>query len=76
MKACNHCADFSRSTLLHRAVAEAGRGLPSIEPGMPLPAGTGLSRRTFLSRAAGLAISVYGMDQIGLHALDSGIARD
>ncbi len=28
----------------------AGRGLPEIEPGMPLPAGTGLDRRTFLLR--------------------------
>jgi uncharacterized protein (DUF1501 family) len=75
MKSCNHCADFSRSSLLHRAAAEAGRGLPSIELGMPLPAGTGLSRRTFLSRAAGLAISVYGVDKIGLNALESGIAN-
>ena len=35
------CNDFSRSKLFRRAAAEAGRGLPSIEPGMPLPAGPG-----------------------------------
>ena len=46
----NCCNEFSRSTLLRRAVAEAGNGLPAIEPGMPAPAGTGLDRRTFLSR--------------------------
>ena len=34
----------------HRA---AGRGLPSIEPGMPLPAGTGMDRRSFLLRSRG-----------------------
>ena len=51
---CRHCAGLSRSRLLHRAAAEAGRGLPSIEPGMPLPAGTGLSRRTFLAQSVGL----------------------
>ena len=32
---CNHCEEFSRSHLMRRAVAEAGSGLPSIEPGMP-----------------------------------------
>ena len=37
----NCCNEFSRSTLLRRAVAEAGNGLPAIEPGMPAPAGTG-----------------------------------
>ena len=40
------CNDFSRTELLRRAVAEAGRGLPAIEHGMPLPAGTGLDRRS------------------------------
>ena len=34
----------------------AGHGLPAIEPGMPVPAGTGLTRRSFLARAAGLAL--------------------
>ena len=39
------CTDFGRSELLRRGVAQAGKGLPSIQPGMPTPAGTGLSRR-------------------------------
>ncbi len=71
MSGCNHCADFSRSQLL-RAVA--GQGLPAIEPGMPTPAGTGLTRRSFVSRAAGLALAVYGVDKLGFTALDDGIA--
>ena len=40
--------------------ATAGRGLRAIEPGMPLPAGTGLSRRSFVTRTAGLALAVFG----------------
>ena len=40
--ACNHCNEFSRAHLLRSAAAEAGKGLPQIEPGMPIPAGTGL----------------------------------
>ena len=39
--------------------ARAGAGLPAIEPGMPTPAGTGLSRRSFLLRSAGLALSIF-----------------
>jgi uncharacterized protein (DUF1501 family) len=70
-----HCADFSRSQLLHAAAAEAGRGLPAIEQGMPLPAGTGLSRRGFLLRSAGLALSVYGAGRLGARALEEGIAQ-
>jgi hypothetical protein len=54
------CNEFSRSSLLHRAVAEAGSGLPAIEYGMPVPAGTGLDRRDLLLRSAGLALAVYG----------------
>jgi hypothetical protein len=54
------CNEFSRSSLLRRAVAEAGSGLPAIEPGMPMPAGTGLDRRDFMLRSAGLALAVYG----------------
>ena len=41
MNGCNHCAGLTRSRFLHRAAAEAGRGLPAIEPGMPLPAEVG-----------------------------------
>jgi uncharacterized protein (DUF1501 family) len=72
-KSCG-CADFSRSQLFRRAAAEAGRGLPAVEPGMPVPAGTGLSRRSFISRAAGLAIAVYGASTLGWDAFEEGIA--
>ena len=71
----NCCNEFSRSTLLRRAVAEAGNGLPAIEPGMPAPAGTGLDRRQFLSRTLGTALTVYGAAALGPQMLDEGIAR-
>ena len=48
---CHHCDEFTRLTLLRRSAAEAGRGLPAIEPGMPTPAGTGLDRRSFVAGA-------------------------
>src|SRR5438874_6854036 len=73
MSDCLHCDGLSRSRLLHRAIAEAGRGLPAIEPGMPLPAGTGLDRRSFVARGFGLALSVYGLGKLGL--FEEGIAR-
>jgi uncharacterized protein (DUF1501 family) len=60
------CADHAR----------AGSGLPAIEPGMPTPAGTGLSRRSFLLKSAGLALAVYGAGRLsGLPAFEEGIAR-
>ena len=68
------CNDFSRTDLLRRAAAEAGRGLPAIEAGMPLPAGTGLDRRSFLARAAGLALAVYGGSSLLPRAFEEGIA--
>ena len=64
------CNDYSRTQLLRRAAAEAGQGLPAIEPGMPLPAGTGLTRRSFVSRATGLALSVYGAASLGPKAFE------
>ena len=67
------CSNYTRSQLL-RTAAEAGQGLPGIEAGMPLPAGTGLTRRRFLSRAAGLALAVYGAGKIPLAAFEEGIA--
>ena len=69
------CNDFNRSALLRRGIAQAGAGLPSIEPGMPTPAGTGLSRRGFLLSSAGLMLSVYGAGRL-LHApgFEAGIA--
>jgi uncharacterized protein (DUF1501 family) len=72
MSDCRSCADFSRTQFL-RAVA--GQGLPAIEPGMPTPAGTGLSRRSFLSKTAGLALAVYGAGRVGLPAFEDGIAH-
>jgi uncharacterized protein (DUF1501 family) len=71
----NCCRDYTRSQLLRSAAAEAGKGLPAIEPGMPVPAGTGLSRRKFLSRSAGLALAVYGASKIPLSAFEDGIAQ-
>jgi uncharacterized protein (DUF1501 family) len=59
------CAEFAR----------AGRGLPAIEPGMPAPAGTGLDRRTFLAKALGVGLSVYGATRLPIPALEEGIAQ-
>jgi uncharacterized protein (DUF1501 family) len=73
MSDCSHCNGLSRSRLLHRA-AEAGIGLPSIEPGMPLPAGTGMSRRSFVARSLGVALAVYGGSRLHLDAFEEGIA--
>ena len=70
---CHHCDEFSRAALVRRGAAEAGRGLPAIEQGMPLPAGTGLDRRSFIARSFGLALSVYGLGKLGL--FEEGIAR-
>jgi uncharacterized protein (DUF1501 family) len=69
------CSDFTRSQLLRRGAAVAGEGLPRIEPGMPLPAGTGLDRRTFLLRSAGAALSVYGASMLSPRHLEEGIAQ-
>lgn len=69
------CSGYTRSQLLRSAAAEAGKGLPAIEAGMPEPAGTGLSRRKFLSRSAGLALAVYGASKIPLSAFEPGIAQ-
>ena len=69
------CGEFTRSELARRSLAEAGRGLPSIESGMPAPAGTGLSRRSFLLRSGALALSVYGASLLKPQAFAEGIAR-
>src|SRR3954464_6930702 len=70
------CNDFNRSEFLRAGAARAGAGLPAIEPGMPTPAGTGLSRRSFLLRSAGLALSVYGAGRfLGADAFDEGVAQ-
>ena len=66
------CSEFNRAKLLERAAAQAGRGLPAIEPGMPLPAGTGLDRRSFLWRSGAAMLSVYGASRLGFRALEEG----
>ncbi len=73
-KSCS-CNDFTRAQLLRRGVAVAGKGLPKIEPGMPLPAGTGLDRRTFLLRSAGAALSIYGASMLSPRHFEEGIAQ-
>jgi uncharacterized protein (DUF1501 family) len=73
-RACS-CNDFNRAQLLRAGVAQAGRGLPSIEPGMPIPAGTGMDRRSFLLRSAGAVLSVYGAAALAPRALEDGIAE-
>jgi uncharacterized protein (DUF1501 family) len=71
-----HCKDFSRAGMLREAAATAGRGLPAIETGMPLPAGTGLSRRSLLMRGGALALAVYGGTRmLGIDALQAGVAQ-
>jgi uncharacterized protein (DUF1501 family) len=72
-RSCHHCKEFSRAAFVRRSAAEAGKGLPAIEPGMPLPAGTGLDRRSFVAGAFGLALSVYGVGKLGL--FEDGIAQ-
>jgi uncharacterized protein (DUF1501 family) len=44
------------------------------DTGMPIPAGTGLSRRSFLNRSAGLALAVYGGAMLAPRAFEEGIA--
>jgi uncharacterized protein (DUF1501 family) len=68
------CSEHTRSDLMRRGVASAGRGLPAIEPGMPMPAGTGLDRRSFLARSLGMAIAVYGGASLSPEAFEAGIA--
>jgi uncharacterized protein (DUF1501 family) len=70
MSACN---EHNRSELVRRSVAHAGCGLPSIESGMPAPAGTGLDRRSFLLRSVGLAVAVYGGGALLPRAFEEGI---
>jgi uncharacterized protein (DUF1501 family) len=41
---------------------------------MPLPAGTGLTRRRFLASSLGAAVAVYGGSRLGLGAFEEGIA--
>jgi uncharacterized protein (DUF1501 family) len=68
------CGEHSRARMLRRAAAKAGRGLPDVELGMPTPAGTGLSRRSFLTRSGAALLSVYGASRLGFAQLEEGIA--
>ncbi len=68
------CDEFNRAALMRGAAARAGAGLPAIERGMPAPAGTGLSRRSFLARSAGAAMAVYGTSMLAPRAFEEGIA--
>jgi uncharacterized protein (DUF1501 family) len=68
------CNEHSRAELVRRGMAEAGSGLPSIEAGMPTPAGTGLNRRSFVVKSAGIALAVYGGSSLRPQAFDEGIA--
>src|SRR5215208_5836340 len=72
--ACD-CNEHSRATLLRQAAAQAGSGLPAIDPRMPMPAGTGLSRRSFLLRSGAAMLSVYGASKLGFGQLEEGIAQ-
>jgi uncharacterized protein (DUF1501 family) len=69
------CQDFSRTQLLRRAAASAGRNIPERDARMPVPAGTGLPRRSFLLRSAGAVMSIYGASRLNLNAFEEGIAR-
>lgn len=73
-KACS-CNDFNRAQLLRAGIAQAGRGLPSIEPGQPIPAGTGMDRRAFLLRSAGAVLSVYGAAALSPRHFEDGITE-
>jgi uncharacterized protein (DUF1501 family) len=71
MNACD-CKEHTRATVLRQAAA--GNGLRAIEPGMPIPAGSGLSRRAFLARSSGLALAVFGGGALAPRAFEEGIA--
>ncbi|MTD46758.1 DUF1501 domain-containing protein [Conexibacter sp. W3-3-2] len=69
------CTGFTRAEMLRNGVAEAGKGLPQIEPGMPAPAGTGLTRRSLMVRGFGAGLAVYGASKLGVGAFEEGIAE-
>ncbi len=69
------CEEFNRAQLLRDAAATAGNGLPSIEAGMPTPAGTGLSRRSFLLRSGAFMLTLYGAMHLDPRRLGEAIAE-
>src|SRR5207342_3676159 len=66
---------YPLSKLFRPPPAEAAKGLPGIEPGIPEPPGTGLSGRKFSLGTAGMALAVYGASKIPLSAFETGIAQ-
>jgi uncharacterized protein (DUF1501 family) len=68
------CDDFTRAQALRRAAAGAGRVVAVRDPRAPVPAGTGLDRRQFLLRGAGVVLSLYGATRLDIAALEEGIA--
>ncbi|MFY9264688.1 MAG: DUF1501 domain-containing protein [Solirubrobacterales bacterium] len=72
----NHaCDEFNRAHLFRQAAAQAGTGLPKIEYGMPAPAGTGLSRRSFLIKSGAFMLTVYGAMHFDPMRLSESIAE-
>lgn len=71
----NCCNEMTRAQLLRQGAAQlgatAGAGLPAIEAGMPTPAGTGLTRRSFVLRSAGTMLTIYGAMHLNLLDLNS-----
>ena len=64
------CNDFSRTDLMRRAAAEAGRGLPAIEAGMPLPAALLLFAAGMDSIVSTQAIEEFALRlKVGTHVL-------
>lgn len=71
----NACDEFNRAQMLKNAAAMAGDGLPTIETGMPTPAGTGLSRRQFMMRSGAFMLTVYGAMHLNPMGLGEAIAE-
>jgi len=69
------CNDYSRTELLRNAAAAAGGAIPEPDSRMPVPAGSSLSRRSFLLRSAGVALSVYGATRLELPAIEAAVAE-
>src|SRR5688500_1963594 len=69
------CSDYSRTELLRSAAARAGAVFPEPDPRTPVPAGTGLNRRSFLLRSAGVALSVYGAAKLDWPAFEEAVAE-
>jgi len=67
-----HCDECARASSLRAAAP--GSGLPAVEPGMPTPAGTGMTRRSLLLGGAGLALTVFGGRLLAPEAFAEGVA--